>query len=179
MTHGIRKATAEDLPEILEIIRQGQSFLKSQGLSQWQEDRGPKSVDIEQDIAKDEGYVFLYEERPCGYTSLVSGVDPVYTAITEGQWETNIGQVYVSVHRVAVSMAIRGKGFGKIFLALIVAEAKKLGYADIRIDTHLENLIMQKVITDTGFIYRGMVEFPFFDGRRKAYQMIDRSVMGM
>lgn len=174
MKYYIRKATVKDLPKILEIIGQGQAFLKDQGLSQWQEDRGPEIADVEKDIADGEGYVFIYEERIAGYTSLVSGIDPVYTAITEGQWKQGDAPNYVSVHRVAVSTAIRGKGLGRIFMGLMIDKARELGYVDIRIDTHSENIIMQKVIKDVGFSYCGIVEFPFFDGKRRAYQILDK-----
>ena len=170
----IRKATINDLSEIWEIIGQGQAFLKSQGLSQWQGNSALKVSDIENDIGKGEGYVFVDGEIIRGYGSLVGGIDPVYTAITEGQWENNGNQAYVSIHRIALGAAIRGKGLGKIFMTMIVDEARNLGYADIRIDTHSGNMIMQKIIDGLGFSYCGMVEFPFFDGRRKAYQMLNK-----
>lgn len=170
----IRKATAKDLPEILEIISQGQAFLKIQGLSQWQGNSAIKVGAIEKDIDDGAGYVFCYGEKIGGYTSLVHGIDPVYTAITEGQWEADGAHPYVSVHRVSLASSIRGKGLGKIFLAMMVDKAKELSYTDIRIDTHPENVIMQKVIASVGFIYRGVVEFPFFDGKRKAYQILTK-----
>lgn len=173
MKYYIRKATDKDLPEILDIIRQGQVFLKKQGSTQWQTDSAPQLVDIKKDIADGEGYVFIYEEKTCGYTSLVSGIDPVYTAISEGQWEKGANE-YVSVHRVAISETIRGKGLGKIFMRLMIDKARERGYKDIRIDTHRQNVIMQKIIADAGFKYCGIVEFTFFDGKRSAYQILDK-----
>lgn len=174
MNYCIRKATAADLSKILEIIGQGQSFLAEQGLSQWQKSGAVSPKSIDEDLRSGEGYVFEYNEKISGYASLVCGIDPVYTAICDGQWGRDSGEPYVSIHRVAVSKAIRGKGFGKIFLNLLVDKAKELGFADIRIDTHPGNKIMQRVITDVGFSYCGIVEFPFFDGERKAYQILNK-----
>lgn len=167
----IRRAVLEDIEKIMIIIEMGRKFLQQQGLSQWQDGYGPNEEAIRCDILKDEGYVLVYEEQFCGYAAAVSGEDPCYTEIKQGQWDSGYEE-YVSLHRVAVDSTIRGRGLGKIFLLELIKQAKELGYSDVRIDTHPGNLIMQRVIVSAGFRYCGVIQFPIPDGERKAYQVI-------
>lgn len=161
----------EDVDCILTIIQDGKQYLKDQGLPQWQNGTAPKQESIVRDIEKGEGYVLLYKTQICGYAALVSGVDEYYTRISEGRWDGEYAE-YVSIHRVAVSVNIRGQGLAKTFMHSLVAEAQRLGNHDIRIDTYPDNEIMKKVISDSGFIYRGMIEFPIPNGERNAYQLL-------
>jgi RimJ/RimL family protein N-acetyltransferase len=67
---------------------------------------------------------------------------------------------------------MRGKGQAKAFMDELVAEALREGFHDIRVDTHEGNKIMQRVILNAGFTYRGKVRFDIPDGERLAYQLL-------
>jgi|GEM_PF-99938 Methylase involved in ubiquinone/menaquinone biosynthesis len=167
----IRIAEINDIEKILPVIESGRAFLESQGLSQWQNGYDP-SRHLEEDIAKKWGYVLLSQEGIiCGYAALIDGIDECYENIKDGFWY-NSYEKYISIHSVAIDNAFRGKGLSVPFLHGLTEIAEGLGYRDIRIDTHPLNEIMQKVISRTGFVYRGMVEFNIPDGKRKAYQLI-------
>jgi RimJ/RimL family protein N-acetyltransferase len=166
----LRYATAEDLDAIEVILDNGREYLREQGLTQWQKGNGPTRADAGQDIARSEGFVFENGSIQ-GYAALISGVDEVYTGIYDGAWHER-SQQYISIHRVALSESIRGKGQAKAFIDELIAEALREGFHDIRIDTHSGNEIMRRVITDAGFTYRGKVMFPFEDGERLAYQLL-------
>jgi HD-GYP domain-containing protein (c-di-GMP phosphodiesterase class II)/GNAT superfamily N-acetyltransferase len=166
----LRYATAEDVDSIEIILNGGREYLREQGLTQWQNGNGPTRKTAEQDIARSEGFVFENGSIQ-GYAALISGVDDVYTGIYDGAWH-ECSQPYISIHRVALSESIRGKGQGKAFMDELIAEALREGFHDIRIDTHSGNEIMQRVISDAGFTYRGKVLFPFEDGERLAYQLL-------
>lgn len=168
----IRKAVVQDIDAIMWVVEDGILSLKRQGLPQWQNGFGPSREKILEDIQREEGYIFIAEKKIAGYASLVSGIDPVYTAIEEGFWETKMPEKYLSVHRFCVSSSYTGKKIGQTFLQELSLEAKALGYSDVRIDTYPKNMGMQKVILNCGFSERGMVYFPIPEGQRKAYQKL-------
>lgn len=171
MVSFIRLAELKDLPTLLEIVQQAKTFLKFQGLPQWQGDSGPNEGTLRSDIDKKIGYVFIFQGEIAGYANLTPGVDPVYTEISEGQWQTGADR-YVSIHRVALSIKFRGQGLADKFLQALITVAGVNGSRDIRIDTHPRNVIMEKVILNAGFTYQGMVYFPIPNGERRAYQLI-------
>ena len=95
--------------------------------------------------------------------------DPIYEAI-DGKWQGN--GPYVSLHHVAVSQNYRGKGLGKTLLTSAIQQAQLLGFEDIRIDTYPANQPMLTLINKLGFVYCGMICFPFEHGERKAFQLL-------
>ena len=166
-----RIAETKDIEKILSVLESGREFLASQGLSQWQDGYGPAECLAEQ-IAGNYGYVLLSQEGIlCGYAALVEGIDACYTNIKDGAWD-NSHEKYISIHSVAIDASFRGKRLAELFMRLLIEIAENMGYKDIRIDTHPQNRIMQKVILRAGFTYKGIVEFDIPDGERKAYQLI-------
>ena len=166
-----RRAELTDLPEVMKIVTDAIHLLGSQGSPQWQAGYGPDEEKIRTDILNHELYV-LVEEEILGIIALVSGVDPVYSAIKNGSWIGN--GPYVSLHRVAVAIKASGKGVAKQLLRHSIDECIKIGIIDIRIDTHELNIGMQKAILACGFEFRGEVCFPIPHGERKAYQFIPK-----
>ncbi|KAF1296927.1 GCN5 family acetyltransferase [Enterococcus sp. JM4C] len=167
----LRRAEKADCPEIMKIIQQAKAFLAHQGSPQWQNGYGPTEEAILKDIEKGESYVLVVDNQIVGTAALVSGIDPVYTAITEGNWQTT-DTAYLSIHRVAIDGTIRGRGLAKELLTGLIQEASAMGIHDIRIDTYPKNEPMEKAIFASGFTYQGEVEFPIPHGERKAYQYL-------
>ncbi|MGM9903512.1 GNAT family N-acetyltransferase [Enterococcus hirae] len=163
----LRKTTLADLSEVMKLIDQGAAYLFEQGLPQWQNGQKPSKEKIMEDIDRQESYVLIDDEKIIGTAALVAGIDPVYTAI-KGRWEGD--SPYLSIHRVALDQEVRGKKIGKQLLEHLLTVASVLGVSDVRIDTYPNNLPMEKTIFSAGFRYRGMIEFPFQHGERKAYQ---------
>lgn len=164
-----RKAKMQDVSQIMEIIALGIESLKKQGSPQWQNGYGPTQDQIKKDIKNSVAYV-LITDKVIAYAALLAGVDPVYTAITEGNWYDS--QDYVSIHRVVVDSRLTGNGIARKMLVDLITVSQQKGVNDIRIDTHPLNLGMQKAIKNTGFIYRGKVNFPIPHGDRWAYQYL-------
>lgn len=171
MNTTIRRASAQDINAVAAIIEGATDYLKQQGLPQWQDGYGPTRADIEEDIRREEGYVDLLDGGICGYAAMTGSRDDWYETLTGGSWDETHPE-YGAIHRVAFDPSIRGKGLAKPFLRDLIAEAGKLGYRDLRIDTHPGNLIMQKVIVGAGFICRGLITLPIPDGKRRAYQLL-------
>lgn len=166
----IRQATIAELPQVMTIIEGARQVLKEAGSPQWQNGYGPDEGSLLNSIKQGVCYVADIAGGLVATACLIPGVDPVYTAIQEGQWQGS--EPYLSIHRLAVAKDCGGKGIGKQFLPALVTIGKELGFQDLRIDTYPENQRMIRVIEDAGFTYRGRVYFPIPDGERVAYQIV-------
>lgn len=164
-----RLSTIEDVPEIGVIVNQAKKYLKEQGSPQWQDGHEPHAAVIREDIKKKASYVLTLNGEIVGTVALIAEKDPIYEAI-DGKWQGN--GPYVSLHHVAVSQNYRGKGLGKTLLTSAIQQAQLLGFEDIRIDTYPANQPMLTLINKLGFVYCGMIFFPFEHGERKAFQLL-------
>lgn len=164
-----RLSTIEDVPEIGVIVNQAKKYLKEQGSPQWQNGHEPHAAVIREDIKKKASYVLTLNGEIVGTVALIAEKDTIYEAI-DGKWQGN--GPYVSLHHVAVSQNYRGKGLGKTLLASAIQQAQLLGFEDIRIDTYPANQPMLTLINKLGFVYCGMICFPFEHGERKAFQLL-------
>ena len=59
---------------------------------------------------------------------------------------------YLVIHRIVTIKNKRNQGVGRQFLSAIVEFAKKENIDYIRIDTHKDNKIMRKFLSDFGFV---------------------------
>ncbi|MDT2602770.1 GNAT family N-acetyltransferase [Enterococcus dongliensis] len=164
-----RLSTLADIPQIGSIINDAKHYLKEQGSPQWQNGHEPHEAVIREDIRKKASYVLTLNDEIVGTIALIAEKDPSYEAI-EGSWQGN--GPYVALHHAAVSQKYRGAGLGKQLLMQAIKQAQILAYQDIRIDTYPKNQAMLHLIEQLGFIYRGMIYFPFEHGERKAFQLI-------
>lgn len=162
-------ATLDDLAQLSVIMADAIAFLKEQGSPQWQAGYGPTADKLAVDIQNKRTYVLkMNNDEIAGTIALISGIDPVYTKISQGVWE---GQDdYLAFHRVAINKNFRGQKITARLLEEAMNQAYKLGFKDLRIDTHEQNVLMQKAIKSAGFTYRGRVQFPIPNGDRLAYQ---------
>ena len=96
----IRKTTQQDIPAIMEIIREAQASLKALGISQWQNGY-PNEKAFEADIKNGISYV-LEEQGQIIATAAISFVgEPTYKEIYDGTWLTD-KESYGVIHRIAV-----------------------------------------------------------------------------
>ena len=144
----IRKAKIEDLTEIRRIYDSAKKFMNEHGNpNQWVIGYPPTDI-LTEDIEKGQLYV-IGEDRPHGVFALIEGKDPTYGYI-EGKWIS--GNEYVTIHRIA------GDGTLKGILHSAVSFAKnEYPNADVRIDTHKDNTVMQGAIKKEGFEYCGII----------------------
>ncbi|MBR2763131.1 MAG: GNAT family N-acetyltransferase [Lactococcus sp.] len=161
----IEKAKLTDLSEIVAVIESARAYLKAQGIDQWQKSAYPAISDIRTDIENDVAYVLKVAGKVAAYGAVIAGFDPAYDLI-QGAWR-NDNHDYVTVHRMAVSTAFRGQALGQRFLTSVFETFST--YQDFRVDTHLDNQIMQHILTKLGFEKCGVV---MFEGARWAYQKV-------
>ena len=82
---------------------------------------------------------------------------------------------YLVIHRIATIRNKRNQGVGRQFLSAIVEFSKKENIDYIRIDTHKDNKIMRKFLSNFGFVESGEIKLTMKnnldDKERIAYEL--------
>ncbi|AQP53201.1 hypothetical protein CBF34_07845 [Vagococcus penaei] len=166
-----RRATLEDLPAIMDVIASGVEILKKRGVPQWQAENQPNTTVISADIAEDTCHVLIIDGKISGVACLQTLPEVSYDTLNSGAWLTSETH-YATIHRFAICSDIGVKGMGHIFMGYLLSFAISLGYDDVRIDTHSQNLAMQRVIKRAGFVECGDILLPIKNGERLVYQWL-------
>lgn len=148
-----RKATHDDVPNIMGIIEEAQAFLKENGVNQWQNNYPNYDV-IGNDVNKGVSYV-LEEDGNIVATIAVSYNDESTYDVIEGEWLTT-GE-YCVVHRLAVATSQKGRGIAAQILGHVEEMCKERGIPSIKVDTHVQNVPMRNLLLRTGFAYCGII----------------------
>lgn len=158
----IRKATAADHGMIMRIYDTAKAFMRANGNhTQWQ--NGYPFPDlVTEDTENGNMYVVCKDDGcVCACFGIFEGEDPTYAYI-EGSWASDTP--YAAIHRVASDGTERG-----IFKQIFAYAAER--YTHLRIDTHADNIPMQRAVTGCGFSYQGIIFVE--DGTpRRAYEWI-------
>ena len=153
----IRKTQAKDLLQIDAIYKNAKRFMHENGNpNQWQSDY-PSAKDAETDMLLDRGYVCEGAEGEV-LAVFAFGMDgePTYDKIYEGAWKND--EPYAYIHRIAVKEQGRG------IVGFCFAECFKL-FPNLKIDTHSDNVPMQKALLRAGFEYCGIIYLESGDER--------------
>ena len=145
----ITKAKKEDLARLIEIYDIARAFMRENGnMNQWNADY-PGIGDLPEDIEMGNLYVAKDESgRIYGCFAMIAGEDPTYGKIDGGEWMSD--RPYAAIHKVASDGTTRG------FFTKCTEFARRF-HDHLRIDTHEDNIPMQKAITKNGFTYRGII----------------------
>lgn len=162
----IRKSMQSDLREILEIYKQARSFMKEHNnCDQWTDGYPQKEI-VEEDIKNQKSYVCVVNNKIGAVFYFAVETDETYHIIEKGNWINE--DPYGVVHRLAV--ANFQKGVGRFCLDFAFEQWKNL-----RIDTHRDNLPMQKVLIKLGFKECGIIYIKNGD-ERLAFQKVERTM---
>lgn len=161
----LRLTTINDIEDVMAIINEAKSYFKEQGIDQWQ-DGYPNTDTIINDINNHEAYVLEDNGEVIATAMISKNIEPTYNYI-EGKWLQN--NPYLVVHRIAIKNNQKGKGLAKV----ILDEALKIhpNFPSIRMDTHDDNLSMQRFLIKYGFTYCGTIYLESKDTRR-AYEKL-------
>lgn len=160
----IRKATAADLSEIMDIYAYAREFMARTGNPrQWGATNWPPEALIEDDIRQGKSYVCVENGRIAAvfYYDHGEDIEPTYAVIHDGAWQDN--GAYGVVHRIAAAEGCRGAGRFCLNWAF-----EQCGH--LRIDTHGDNKIMQGSLKKLGFQYCGIIYVEEDDDPRLAYE---------
>ncbi len=152
----IRNAKIEELCNIKQIYENAKLYMRASGnMHQWAGDY-PELTLITRDIENKSCYVCEENGKLLGVFCLFKSPDITYNKIYEGKWLTD-GEYHV-IHRVAV--AEHGRGVADACYAFGLSKNGVL-----RIDTHRDNLPMQKSLLKNGFSYCGIIYLESGDER--------------
>ena len=157
----ITKANMSQLPQILFIYERARAFMAQNGNpNQWGTAYPPQEW-IYQDIA--DGKCYVNSEGDCIRAVFYFAVeqDPTYGYI-EGNWLND--EPYGVIHRIAVGE--NGKGVAAECFDFALSQCSNL-----RIDTHEDNIPMQRCLTKNGFSRCGIIYLEDGDPRI-AYQKV-------
>ncbi len=161
----LRLAKPEDLGTVMKIYASAREFMKETGNPrQWGLSNWPSEERIRMDIAASKSYVCIEGSQIAAvfYYDFGKDIDPTYRNI-EGAWLSD--SPYGVVHRIASARIIPGAGswcIQQIF--------RKSGH--LRMDTHPDNLIMQKTLLKLGFQRTGLIHVEEDDDPRIAFEKI-------
>ena len=160
-----RKATVQDIPDILSLFEQAREYFRENGIDQWQ-DGYPDEEALRSDLKIGCGWTFYQEDTLCAYAAIIDAEDENYRKMLSGQWITDTP--YFVIHRIAVSNQCKGQGMaGWIF----DFAARMYPHRDsVRIDTHKDNLSMRHCLKKNGFEYCGVIRLQRDGALRVAYE---------
>lgn len=164
----IRKAYPDDFDEVMQIYADAREFMKENGNAQQWGNSYPPAETVREDVSENgHGYVATDgKELLAAFYFKENADDPTYREIFDGEWLSDLP--YGVVHRIGVSKSGRGKKLGRLCLSWAL---EKTG--NIKIDTHLDNLPMQRLLSSLGFTHCGSIYLE--DGsHRMAYQCLNK-----
>lgn len=149
-----RKAVETDINDIMNIIKQAQAYFKEQGVNQWQ-DNYPNVETIRNDIINKNSYVLIKYNNIVATVSVSFDKEKTYNSIYDGEWISN--NEYAVIHRMAVDNNYKGLGLSSQIIKDIEQLCLNKGVHSIKVDTHEENLCMQKLLKKNKFQYCGII----------------------
>lgn len=158
----IRRTEQKDIDAASEIYELARTYMRECGNKEQWANGHPNAEDVLADIASGDGYVCVDNGEVVAVFFFKKGVDTTYNRIYEGKWQND--EPYAVIHRIAV------KYHGRGIADFIYSECFKM-HPNLRIDTHRDNIPMQRSLAKNGFKYCGIIYIA--DGsERFAYQKI-------
>ncbi|SFC97601.1 GNAT family N-acetyltransferase [Clostridium uliginosum] len=149
-----RKAVETDVNNIMNIIKQAQAYFKENGINQWQ-DNYPDIETIINDIADENSYVLLKDNNIVTTVAVSFDNEKTYDSICDGKWISN--NEYAVIHRMAVDNNYKGLGLSSQIIKNIEQLCLNKRVQSIKVDTHEDNISMQKLLKKNKFKYCGII----------------------
>ncbi|ERK29388.1 GNAT family N-acetyltransferase [Clostridium intestinale] len=149
-----RKTVESDVNNVMGVIKQAQDYFKERGINQWQNNY-PNSDTINNDITKGHSYVLLKDEDIVATVAVSFDGESTYNNIYDGKWLTN--DKYAVIHRIAVDNTYKGLGLSSEIIKRIEELCVINNVHSIKVDTHRENLSMQRLLKKNNFEYCGII----------------------
>lgn len=160
----IRRAAAEDLEIIMDLYDRGRQYMRRSGnRNQWINGYPSREL-VTEDIRQGRSYLVLENGRAEAVFYFHAGrdIEPTYQVI-DGAWLDD--GPYGVLHRVASSGRVSG------IMELCTAWGMER-CPSLRVDTHRDNLPMQRALERCGYRYCGVIVIE--DGtERLAYQKVN------
>lgn len=149
-----RKSTEYDIDIIMDIIYEAQTYFKQNNIDQWQ--NGYPDIDtIYEDISKGNGYVICKDGQIAATATVSFDEEPTYRNIYAGNWISD--SKYAVIHRMAVENKFKGNRISTEIIYNVENICNAFSIPSIRIDTHRQNISMQKMLKNNEFVYCGII----------------------
>ena len=159
----IRNTEARDLEAVMEIYASAREFMRDNGNgNQWGNSHPARAL-IEMDIVNKDSYVVEENGEIVGAFFFKIAEDPTYKVIYGGEWLG--GGEYGVIHRIAV------KHHGRGIVGFVYSHCFGI-INNLRIDTHKDNIPMQRSLEKAGFRYCGIIHLASGD-ERIAFQKVN------
>ena len=144
----IRKTAYKDISDVAQIYENARKFMRDSGnKNQWI--NRPNEDDVRRDIDEGNGYVVENEQGEIiGAFFFFAGDDPTYKIIYDGEWINSMP--YGVIHRIAAKY--HGAGIADFIYNYCFNIRQNL-----KIDTHKDNIPMQRSLRKNGFRYCGII----------------------
>lgn len=163
----IRNTRMEELEEVMCIYAQAAQYMAQTGNPNQWELGYPQRELIADDIGRGVSYVLEHEGQIEAVFAYMEGEDAAYARIENGAWRS--AGLYGTVHRLA--SARRQRGMARQCFLWCEEQAAAHGCSSLRVDTHMDNRVMQHILTCGGFAYCGVIRLA--DGApRLAYEKV-------
>ena len=156
----IRKAKLDELDALMAIYDSARAYMRENGNAEQWGNGYPSKELIRTDIETGHCHVCVEDGEILGVFCYFEGEDPTYRNIYDGAWLND--KPYGVIHRIAV--ARHRKGVASFCFAHCFALCKNL-----KIDTHRDNIPMQRSLAKNGFTACGTIYLENGDPRI-AYQ---------
>lgn len=150
----LRRTRDEDVIRVMEIIKQAQEYFKARNIDQWQNGYPEKEV-IKADIQSGWSYVWKEKDKIVATAAISFDGEPTYDEIYNGEWFSS-GE-YAVIHRICVDNEYKGLGLASQILDSAESLCVDRNVHSIKIDTHRENISMQKSLIKNGYKYCGII----------------------
>lgn len=151
----IRLADFSDLTEIKELTEACAVALQDKNIHQWNK-HYPSIEKLNEDIEKQELFVFEEEGQILGIIVLTPDMDEVYSTV---DWLAPTGN-NLYVHRLAIKPSSWGHGYGRRLMDFAEDQAKNRGFVSVRLDTFSQNLRNQKFYDSRDYTRLSSIYFP-------------------
>ena len=148
-------AKMEMIDQMCEITEQAKAQIRKMGFDQWQKGSPSREIWI-RDIEEGNTWAAVEGDEVLGLFAFFTTPDPSYGEIN-GAWLTGDDSAYAAMHRVCVSDKCKGQGVAGKMFAKTFELAAEYGLPSVRIDTHPENIPMQRALKKAGFEYCGEI----------------------
>lgn len=158
----IRKTMLPELETLMDMYAQARSFMAEHGNPHQWKDSYPGRDRVIADIRSGCSYVCEHDGRIVATFFYTEGEDDTYREIFHGQWLND--RPYGVVHRITSDGTVKGAASFCLDWAFRQCE-------NLKIDTHKDNYVMQRLLKKNGFEYCGII-YTDDGSERMAYQKV-------
>lgn len=162
----INKASLNDLPKIMTMIKTVITFMNEREYTFWNENY-PSISHFKKDIESESLYVCKISDNVVGTICINSEEAEEYKKLN---WNIN-DKKYV-IHRLSVHPEFRGQKIGDELLRFAEELAENNCIKTIKTDTNVINISAQKLFERNGYKKVGVVSFKGHEGRFLCYEKV-------